>query len=84
MAEIVRMLPERVVVPALTYPGIWELLDTGTLTDRGLAHALQERYDRVISGPAVSAISSYEDAPGVDETQSERPTPITLSAEDPG
>jgi hypothetical protein len=46
MAEIVRALPDRVVVPALTYPGIWELLAVDTLEDRDLAAALTERHDR--------------------------------------
>ena len=46
MAEIVRALPDRVVVPALTYPGIWELLAVDTIEDRELAGALRERYER--------------------------------------
>lgn len=46
MAEIVKTLPDRVVVPALTYPGIWELLSVETLPDRELAAALQQRHDR--------------------------------------
>lgn len=46
MAEIVDTLPDRVVVPALTYPGIWDLLDIETLEDRELARALRERYER--------------------------------------
>jgi ribose 5-phosphate isomerase RpiB len=52
MAEIVRNLPDRVVVPALTYPGVWELLDPDTLADRKLARALRERYDRATKGTA--------------------------------
>ena len=46
MAEIVMALPDRVVGPALTYPGIWELLAVDTLEDRELAGALRERYER--------------------------------------
>ena len=49
MAEIVGGLPDRVVVPALTYPGIWELLAIDTLEDRELARALQDRHDRAIA-----------------------------------
>ena len=44
MAEIVRALPGRVVTPALHFPGVWELLDIGSLPDRDLAAALLERY----------------------------------------
>jgi ribose 5-phosphate isomerase RpiB len=46
MAEVVRALPDRVVVPALTYPGVWDLLDVDSLQDRELAAALEERYRR--------------------------------------
>ena len=46
MAEIVEALPDRVVNPALTYPGVWELLDVDTLEDQGLARALRERHER--------------------------------------
>jgi ribose 5-phosphate isomerase RpiB len=52
MAEIVVALPDRVVVPVLTYPGIWELFATDTLEDRELARALQERYERATNGGA--------------------------------
>ncbi len=51
MAEIVRALPDRVIGPALTYPGTWELLDVDTLEDRELAAAIQERYDRLHVAP---------------------------------
>lgn len=44
MAEIVRALPRRVVEPALRFPGVWELLDVGHLTDAWLAAALSERH----------------------------------------
>jgi ribose 5-phosphate isomerase B len=45
-AEIVRSLPDRVVVPAITYPGIWGLLDPDTIDGRDLADALRERHAR--------------------------------------
>jgi ribose 5-phosphate isomerase RpiB len=57
MAEIVAALPDRVVVPALTYPGIWELLATDTLKDRELAHALEDRYARATASPSQVATS---------------------------
>jgi ribose 5-phosphate isomerase RpiB len=57
MADIVATLPDRVVVPALTYPGIWELLATDTLEDRVLAHALEERYARATASPSQAATS---------------------------
>jgi ribose 5-phosphate isomerase RpiB len=50
MAEIVEALPDRVVVPALTYPGVWELLDPDTLEDRDLARALRERHGGTTDG----------------------------------
>jgi len=52
MAEIVAALPDRVVVPALTYPGIWELLATDTMEDHELAHALEERHARATASPS--------------------------------
>ncbi len=50
MAQIVDSLADRVVVPALTYPGVWELLDTPTLKDRELAAALERRYAVATAG----------------------------------
>jgi ribose 5-phosphate isomerase RpiB len=47
-AEIVRALPDRVVAPVVTYPGVWELLDPDTLEDRELAKALRERHDAAV------------------------------------
>lgn len=43
MAEIVSLLPEEIVGPALAFPGVWDLLDLETLTDRELAESLIER-----------------------------------------
>jgi ribose 5-phosphate isomerase RpiB len=43
--ELLRALPDRIVNPALTYPGIWELLDVETLADREVAAALATRYE---------------------------------------
>ena len=58
MAEIVAALPDRVVVPALTYPGIWELLAADSLEDRELARALEERHDRATATPAQAATNA--------------------------
>jgi ribose 5-phosphate isomerase RpiB len=43
MAEIVLSLPDDVVRPALAFPGVWDLLDSDTLTDRMLAEAISRR-----------------------------------------
>ncbi|PKL24591.1 MAG: ribose-5-phosphate isomerase [Spirochaetae bacterium HGW-Spirochaetae-3] len=45
-ARIVSALPESVAVPSLSYPGIAELLDLGSVADRGLALALAARMNR--------------------------------------
>jgi ribose 5-phosphate isomerase RpiB len=58
MADIVRSLPDRVAVPALTYPGVWDLLDVASLEDRDLAAALQERYDRAHETVATAATTA--------------------------
>ena len=44
MAEIVEALPESVIRPALTYPGIEELLDVASIEDVPLRHALSRWY----------------------------------------
>lgn len=43
MTDIILSLPEEVVKPALSYPGIWELLEPSALADRTLAAVLEER-----------------------------------------
>jgi ribose 5-phosphate isomerase RpiB len=43
MTEIILSLPEEVVKPALSYPGIWELLAPSTLADKTLGAVLEER-----------------------------------------
>jgi len=43
-AEIIYSLPDQVVRPALTYPGIQELLDLGRMADPDLAKALAMWY----------------------------------------
>jgi len=43
MAEIVALADERIVAPALNYPGFWETLDVETMSDRELAGALIKR-----------------------------------------
>ena len=45
MAEIVHDMDARVVDPVLSFPGVWELLDVGTLSDRNLATVLESRHD---------------------------------------
>mgnify|MGYP000182777047 CR=1 FL=1 len=42
-AEIIRNLPEEVVLPALTYPGFIELVDPDTLTDEELKKSILNR-----------------------------------------
>jgi hypothetical protein len=39
-------LPDQVLLPAIDYPGVWDLLDIQTLEDPGLAQALLERKTR--------------------------------------
>jgi ribose 5-phosphate isomerase RpiB len=41
-ADIIATLPEDVIKPALEYPGVWELLDVGSVKDRKLQEALQK------------------------------------------
>jgi len=43
MTEIILSLPEEVVKTALSYPGIWELLDPPALADKTLGAVLEER-----------------------------------------
>jgi ribose 5-phosphate isomerase RpiB len=45
MAEIVLNLEERVVKPALSFPGVWEFLDVASMEDRALADALCARHE---------------------------------------
>lgn len=45
-SQIVLDLPDQVLLPAIDYPGIWDLLDIQTLEDPGLAQALLERKTR--------------------------------------
>ena len=45
-SEIVDKLPDDVLLPAIEYPGIWELLDVSTLEDSELGKALTERKNR--------------------------------------
>ena len=42
-AEIIETLPDDVVVPALEYPGIKELIDVDTIEDQALRASLQKR-----------------------------------------
>ncbi len=43
LAEIITALPDEVIKPALEFPGIAELLDTATLEEEVLKHALLNR-----------------------------------------
>ena len=43
MQKILLALPDEVLMPALEYPGVWELLDVDSLEDRTMAEALQIR-----------------------------------------
>ncbi len=56
MADIVRDLPARVVLPALAYPGVEEILGLGGLHDESLAAALCQRYAelRSVATPVVN------------------------------
>jgi ribose 5-phosphate isomerase RpiB len=50
MAEIVAALPDRVAVPALTFPGVREALDVPTIADAELRAALEARYAAIDAG----------------------------------
>lgn len=43
MPKIILALPNEVLMPAIEYPGVWELLDVDSLEDRTIAEALQVR-----------------------------------------
>lgn len=52
LAEILAELPGDVIGPALTYPGVWELLDVDALPDAATATVLrQRRADYALSTP---------------------------------
>jgi ribose 5-phosphate isomerase RpiB len=42
-AEIIEALPDAVLMPALTYPGVIELVDVATIQDEGLKRAFANR-----------------------------------------
>jgi hypothetical protein len=44
LAEIIRTLPEEVVMPAIAYPGIPDLIDFGSIEEAELKRAFEERY----------------------------------------
>jgi ribose 5-phosphate isomerase RpiB len=44
LAEIIRTLPVDVVMPAITYPGIQDLVDVNSIEDPELKRAFEERY----------------------------------------
>lgn len=46
MAAIVREIDDEILLPALRFPGIWQLLDVATMADRDLAQALTMRFDK--------------------------------------
>lgn len=45
--EIIEMLPEYIVQPVLTYPGVMDLIDLTNLTDRNLKMALNRRIEQM-------------------------------------
>jgi len=45
-SQVVLDLPDQVILPAIHFPGIWELMDIRNLEDPGLVQALQERKTR--------------------------------------
>jgi hypothetical protein len=45
-AEIVDLMPDNVLGPAIKYPGIWELLDVPTLTKTDLRESLLSRINK--------------------------------------
>ena len=49
-ASILQNLPERVVKPALDFPGIRELLDAGSISDSGVRNYLASYYRETVSG----------------------------------
>jgi ribose 5-phosphate isomerase RpiB len=46
LATILASLPDEVVIPALTYPGIRELIAVERVGDASLRHALEQQYAR--------------------------------------
>lgn len=52
MAEIVSALPDYVVIPALTYPGIDALIHSGPIEDKVLAATLSARMSGAMAGRA--------------------------------
>lgn len=54
MADVVSELPTRVIGPALTYPGVREVLDVATIEDPALRESLEARYGEL----AVSAVEA--------------------------
>ena len=50
LAEIVAGLPDEVVRPALSYPGVWELIEAGQIADAALEAALLRH--RAVAEPA--------------------------------
>lgn len=42
-AEIIEVLPDDVVMPAIEYPGMKELIDVGSIKDPGLKQAFEKR-----------------------------------------
>jgi ribose 5-phosphate isomerase RpiB len=45
MAEIIELLPEKITLPALNYPGVRELLDVETIEDASLKTILKQKYN---------------------------------------
>jgi hypothetical protein len=58
MAEIVSALPDDIVMPALTYPGIDALIHSGPIEDKALAATLSARMSSALAGGAAEAAPS--------------------------
>jgi len=52
MSEIVANLPDRVIAPALGYPGVREVLDPGSLDDAALRASLEARWPDIVTSTA--------------------------------
>jgi len=47
MAEIVKGLDQKILMPVLTYPGFWELLGVDGLADKSLEVSLKDRFSLI-------------------------------------
>jgi ribose 5-phosphate isomerase RpiB len=59
MAEIVQGLPDHAVIPALTYPGIADLIQVDSIDDEALKSALATRMSEAKAGPNVALATTH-------------------------